>query len=68
VGEEVRGYRNQCAHQGLPLDHAMLDGGEVQCIWHGYRYDALTGDGVTDPSCQLDPIDVRVVDGRVQVR
>jgi len=68
VGSEVRGFRNQCGHQGLPLDHAFVEDGELQCSWHGYRYDALTGDGVTDPGCTLQPIDVRVVDGRVQVR
>jgi nitrite reductase/ring-hydroxylating ferredoxin subunit/Fe-S cluster biogenesis protein NfuA len=68
VGAEVRGYRNQCGHQGLPLDHALVEDGELQCSWHGYRYDALSGDGLTDPGCTLEPIDVRVVDGRVQVR
>jgi nitrite reductase/ring-hydroxylating ferredoxin subunit/Fe-S cluster biogenesis protein NfuA len=68
VGTEVRGYRNQCGHQGLPLEHAFVEDGELQCSWHGYRYDALNGDGLTDPGCTLEPIDVRVVAGRVQVR
>ncbi len=39
---------NVCTHLGGPLAHGKLEGYEVQCPWHGSRFDIRTG-GVTKP-------------------
>jgi nitrite reductase/ring-hydroxylating ferredoxin subunit len=33
-----------CPHQGLPLDCEPDAGGVMTCPWHGYRFDARTGE------------------------
>lgn len=66
----VTAYRNQCAHQGLPLDDALIDDAEgtLTCPWHGLCYDIASGECTTLPGAQLQQFPVRVVDGIVWVR
>ncbi len=63
-------YRNQCAHQGLPLDGGMLDAEAcvLTCPWHGFRFDVTTGECLTAPQAQLEPFPLRIQDGRIWVR
>lgn len=35
---------NVCTHVGGPLDEGRLQGDEVQCPWHGSRFDVKTGE------------------------
>lgn len=44
-------YVNECAHEALPLDNAVLDAtnGTLTCPWHGLRYDAASGECFTAP-------------------
>src|ERR687892_2919794 len=37
-----------CTHEGGPLADGMLEGYEVECPWHGSKFDVRTG-GVTNP-------------------
>lgn len=34
---------NVCTHEEGPLDEGVLDGFEVECPWHGSRFDLRTG-------------------------
>ncbi len=63
-------YRNQCAHQGLPLDGGMLDVEScvLTCPWHGFRFDASTGECLTAPQAQLEPFPLRIQEGHIWVR
>ncbi len=63
-------YRNQCAHQGLPLDGGVLDPEAcvLTCPWHGFRFDVTTGECLTAPQAQLEPFPLRIQDGRIWVR
>ena len=63
-------YRNECAHQGLPLDGGEFDveKGTLTCPWHGFCYDARSGECSTAPQVQLEPLPLRVQDGKVWVR
>jgi len=38
-----------CPHRGMPLSCGHFDGGQVECSYHGWRFDAHTG------QCQLVP-------------
>jgi len=44
---DVRGawrvYSARCPHMLGPLNPSCLDDNEVQCPWHGYRFDVVTG-------------------------
>ena len=66
---QVAAYVNKCAHQGRPLDGALLDRSEgtLTCPWHGLCYDATTGECLTLPGAQLQQLPVRVVGGDVWI-
>lgn len=34
---------NNCPHNGGPLGQGCLDGRELACPWHGWRWDVATG-------------------------
>ncbi len=68
VKNRFAAFRNACVHQGLSLDGGMLDDGLVVCPWHGFRFDASTGECVTAPGAQLEQIPLRIDDGTIWLR
>ncbi|MCS6865892.1 MAG: NifU family protein [Gemmataceae bacterium] len=66
----VRAYRNQCPHQGLPLEGGKIDpeANTLACPWHGFRFDCDTGECLTAPAVQLEQFPVRIDNGVVWVR
>lgn len=70
TGAGLAAYLNACAHQGRPLDDALVDAtaGTLTCPWHGFCYDAASGECLTMPGAQLEPLPLRVQSGRVWVR
>ncbi len=70
VENKLTAYRNECAHEALPLDNAMLDvsNGTLTCPWHGFCYDATSGECLTAPGAQLEQLPLRVDKGDVWVR
>jgi Fe-S cluster biogenesis protein NfuA/nitrite reductase/ring-hydroxylating ferredoxin subunit len=70
VGQRLSAYRNECAHEGLPLTDAMLDlsNGTLTCPWHGFCFDAGSGECLSAPGAQLEQLPLRVDDGDVWVR
>lgn len=39
-----------CSHEGGPLEEGILDGYEVECPWHGSRFDIRTGEVRSPPA------------------
>lgn len=70
AGQRLSAYRNECAHEALPLDNAVLDLGSntLTCPWHGFCYDATSGECLSAPGAQLEQLPLRVDDGVVWVR
>ncbi|MEU9890548.1 NifU family protein [Sphaerisporangium sp. NPDC051011] len=70
LGGRLNAYVNACAHQGMPLDAALLDGdaGTLTCPWHGFCYDAMSGECMSMPGAQLEQLPLRVDDGYVWIR
>ncbi|GAA2420446.1 NifU family protein [Mycolicibacterium llatzerense] len=69
-GQRLSAYRNECAHEGLPLDNAVLDidNGTLTCPWHGFCYDATSGECLSAPGAQLEQVPLRIDSGEVWVR
>ena len=42
--------RDSCPHRGIPLSYGRLDGRVVECCYHGWRFDACSGQCVEIPS------------------
>jgi nitrite reductase/ring-hydroxylating ferredoxin subunit/Fe-S cluster biogenesis protein NfuA len=70
AGGRLAAYVNACAHQGRPLDNAIVDAtaGTLTCPWHGFCYDATSGECLTMPGAQLEQLPLRIDDGHVWVR
>lgn len=67
---QLAAYINACAHEGRPLDDAIVDAtaGTITCPWHGFCYDSTNGECLTMPGAQLEQLPLRVEAGRVLVR
>ena len=46
---------NICTHLGGPLAQGKLEGYEVQCPWHGSRFDIRTGRVARPPAIRPEP-------------
>jgi len=70
LDHRLTAYVNECAHEAMPLDNAVLDvsNGTLTCPWHGFCYDAASGECLTAPAAQLEQLPLRVDDGRIWVR
>jgi glycine betaine catabolism B len=60
---------NICTHLGGPLAQGKLEGYEVQCPWHGSRFDIRTGKVVRPPALRSEPTyEIRVEDDTILVK
>lgn len=67
---QLAAYVNACPHLGNSLEDAELDpsDGTLTCSWHGFCFDALSGECRTLPGAQLEQLPLRVEQGRVWIR
>ena len=47
---------NVCTHEEGPLDQGRLEGYEVECPWHGSRFDIRTGQVIIGPASRPEPV------------
>lgn len=67
-GGDVVALADRCTHRGGPLHEGSLENGCITCPWHGSEFDSH-GQVVSGPATRPQPaLEVRTVDGRVQVR
>ena len=68
-GGRITALSDLCSHQDFLLSEGnVLPGGLVECVWHGARFDACTGEARRLPA--TDPVPVYAVlieDGQVLV-
>jgi nitrite reductase/ring-hydroxylating ferredoxin subunit len=57
-----------CPHQGGPLGTGVLCGVILTCPWHGWQFDVATGRHRASATVRQQVHEVRVVDGRLEVR
>lgn len=58
---------NACPHRGGPLGEGDLDGRQVMCPWHAWRWDVTTGANVNSPALKVACVAVSVEAGSVFV-
>lgn len=61
-------FRNACVHQGMTLDGGMIDAGMIVCPWHGFTFEATTGECISAPGAQLSQVPTRIESGHLWVR
>ena len=60
---------NVCTHMGGPLNEGTLEGFEVQCPWHGSKFDVRTGEPTRPPArLAVSSYEVKVQDNSIIVK
>jgi nitrite reductase/ring-hydroxylating ferredoxin subunit len=60
---------DRCAHAGGPLHEGVIEDGTITCPWHQSVFSIRDGALIHGPAAHPQPAwDVRVRDGRVEVR
>ncbi len=59
---------NRCTHAAGPLSEGLLEGDQVECPWHGARFDLKTGAALCAPASKgVATYQVRVNGSDVEV-
>jgi len=62
-------FGNVYTHAGGPLDEGKLEGYEVECPWHGSKFDIRTGEPTKPPARRaVTTYEVKVEDNNILVR
>ncbi len=67
VGGDVYAIRNRCGDSPLPLEFGTLTGAEIQCPWHGCRYDIRSGRRLDAEPGRVQVFPVALEEGRVRI-
>lgn len=69
VGGRYFAIDEECTHQGGPLSEGLVEGEEVECSWHGARFNLRTGRN-TGPPAEDDvaSYEVRVVGDEIEIQ
>jgi 3-phenylpropionate/trans-cinnamate dioxygenase ferredoxin subunit len=65
---QIYAFRDNCSHRDFPLSEGILEGDQLECSWHGARFDVTTGRALRLPAIKpIRQYEVRVEDGEIFV-
>jgi nitrite reductase/ring-hydroxylating ferredoxin subunit len=68
VGGDFYAIGDECTHEGGPLSEGLLHGEEVECPWHGARFNIKSGRVTLDPASEdVASYTVRVVGEDIEI-
>jgi NAD(P)H-dependent nitrite reductase small subunit len=67
VSGEIFALENCCPHQGGPIADGWVEGTEVICPWHAWRFSLRTGKMTLGDFACIPRFEVRVEDGGIFV-
>ena len=67
VGGKFYALENFCPHKGVPLADSVLDGKQVECRLHGWRFDVRTGFCLTKKTCSIEAYQVLIEDDLIKI-
>ena len=69
VDGRIYALEDRCSHQDYPLSAGDIEDGQLECAFHGARFDACTGRATQLPAiAPVRTFDVEVRDGGVYLR
>lgn len=68
IDGELSALDNVCPHRQGPLGEGIIEDGAVVCPWHGWAFDAKTGEGVHNPGMRVDAFPLKVESGDVWIK
>jgi len=68
VDGQVYALEDRCSHQDYPLSAGELEDGQIECSFHGARFDACSGRATQLPAiAPVRTFEVEVRDGSIYV-
>ena len=68
IEDEFYAFQDRCSHKDFPLSNGELDGDQIECAWHGARFDVRTGRALCLPAIKpIKTYDVRIEDGDIYI-
>jgi nitrite reductase (NADH) small subunit len=64
---QITAVDNVCLHRGGPLGQGLIEGDRIVCPWHGWQFDAKTGQSVQNPKAKLEVYPLEIRDGEVMI-
>ncbi|MGH7555581.1 MAG: Rieske (2Fe-2S) protein [Longimicrobiales bacterium] len=65
---DIYAFKNNCSHRDFPLSEGTLEGTQIDCAWHGARFDITTGRALRLPAIKpIRTYEVRVEGGEIYV-
>ena len=58
---------NMCAHQGGPLGEGLIEGENVICPWHSWKYNVKTGICSGNPSVKVKTYLVKIENDQIKI-
>lgn len=52
LGDRIYAIDDTCPHNGGPLSEGSVEGEEVECPWHGSRFNIKTGEVTAQPALE----------------
>jgi nitrite reductase/ring-hydroxylating ferredoxin subunit len=69
VGGSLFAFGDVCKHRGCPLHQGRLEGTTVTCPCHGSRFDVTTGEVLSGPAREPEPVfETSIEDGDLSIR
>ena len=68
VNGTITAMDNVCLHRGGPLGQGMVDTGKIVCPWHGWAYDAGTGEASHNPAAKVTVYPLKMENGDVMIQ
>ena len=65
---EVKALSNICPHFGGPVGYHQMKDGVFTCLWHNYRFEAASGECLTNRHLCLRSYKIKVEDGGIWVQ
>lgn len=67
VEGQLSAFVSECPHRGAQLAQGKLEGPILTCPWHQWRFDVVSGQGLTNPHAKLHQLAVTIENARVYV-
>ena len=68
IEDQIYAFKDQCSHKEFPLSNGVFEGDQVECSWHGARFDVRTGRALCLPAIKpIKTYEVRVENGDIYI-
>ena len=68
LGDQFYALDDTCPHAGGPLSEGSIEGEDVECPWHGSRFNIKTGEATAPPALEnVARYNVRVAGDAIEV-